>query len=171
MATGKLEGETLTCPWHGFQYNLTDGKCLADPSARLDMYPVAVHDGKVYLEVPDLAAQLGSDQAAPAKPTVAALKPNEFKTASIAPGKIGKVKVNGEDVAVFNVGGTFYATQEACTHAAGPLSESDIEGKCVTCVMHGSQFDVTTGKVLGGPADEPLKVYKVTVTGDVGRVE
>ena len=41
----------------------------------------------------------------------------------------------------------------------------------VTCPWHGSQFNVCTGAVLQGPAKDPLKTYRVTVDGDVGRVE
>jgi nitrite reductase/ring-hydroxylating ferredoxin subunit len=53
----------------------------------------------------------------------------------------------------------------------GPLSEGDVEGTTVTCFLHGSRFDVRTGQVLAGPAKEPLRVYRVVVDGEVGRVE
>jgi 3-phenylpropionate/trans-cinnamate dioxygenase ferredoxin component len=47
VATGKLVGDQVVCPWHGYTYNLRDGKLVTDPSARLEMYPVAVRDGSV----------------------------------------------------------------------------------------------------------------------------
>ena len=53
VATGALDGDVLTCPWHGFQYNVTTGHLLADPSARLDTYPVVVRDGELFLLVPE----------------------------------------------------------------------------------------------------------------------
>ena len=56
VATGKLEGDILTCPWHGFQFNLRTAVCVADPKAELDHYPVSIVDGQVHLQVPDLAA-------------------------------------------------------------------------------------------------------------------
>ena len=74
-------------------------------------------------------------------------------------------------MAVYNVDGTFYATQDECTHADGPLSEGDMDGAVVICPWHASCFDVTTGAVVEGPAKEPLQVYRVVVDGDVGRVE
>ena len=74
-------------------------------------------------------------------------------------------------MAVYNADGALYATQGACTHRGGPLSEGDLAGHVVTCPLHGSQFDVTTGQVLQGPATEPLTCYRVIVDGEIGRVE
>jgi nitrite reductase/ring-hydroxylating ferredoxin subunit len=73
--------------------------------------------------------------------------------------------------AVFNIEGGFCATQAMCTHREGPLSEGSFDGTSVTCPLHGAQFNVWTGAVLRGPAKEPLKTYRVTVDGEIGRVE
>ena len=54
--------------------------------------------------------------------------------------------MDGEEAAVYNIDGAFYATGNACTHTGGPLSEGDLAGQVVTCPLHGSQFDVTTGR-------------------------
>lgn len=183
VATGKLDGDILTCPWHGFQYDITSGKCLADPAARLDTYAVTVADGQVHLQVPIApdpasisapipAAQPGTANAAPGATgaPAEALPANAFRTAELQPGKIKKVVVDGKDVAVYNVDGAFYATQNACTHVGGPLSEGDLAGNVVTCFLHGSCFNVTNGAVVKGPAQGPLKTYRVTVDGEIGRV-
>ena len=97
-----------------------------------------------------------------------ALEDNEFRLADVPPGSA--LLVSGV-VAVFNVAGTFYATQNECTHARGPLCEGTLEGSSVTCPLHGSRFDVSTGAVLVGPAKHPLQTYRVTVKGDIGIVE
>jgi nitrite reductase/ring-hydroxylating ferredoxin subunit len=99
------------------------------------------------------------------------LKPNEFLVNEIRPGQIGLVEVDFEDVAVYNVDGTYYATQDACTHAEGPLHMGDLRGKDVICPWHDSCFDVTTGEVTCRPATDPLKTYHVIIEGDIGRVE
>ena len=52
VCAGKLSGDTLTCPWHGYQYDVTDGKMLIDPSAKLSIYPVEIRDDEVHLIVP-----------------------------------------------------------------------------------------------------------------------
>jgi len=163
VTTGTLEGDTLTCPWHGFQYNVTTGCLLVDPSAKLDQYAVAVEDGAITLEVPD--------HGEPAKSEPQTLAPNEFRVADVAPGQTRLVQVGEQSVAVYNVGGACFATQDECTHAGGPLSEGTLDGKIITCPLHSSRFDVATGEVVRGPAKKPIATFRVTVTGDTARVE
>jgi nitrite reductase/ring-hydroxylating ferredoxin subunit len=95
------------------------------------------------------------------------LKDNQFQTDAVPPGSALLVG----DVAVFNVAGSFCATQAKCTHRGGPLNEGKLDGSTVTCPWHGSQFNVCTGSVLRGPATEPVKTYRVIVEGDIGSVE
>jgi nitrite reductase/ring-hydroxylating ferredoxin subunit len=97
----------------------------------------------------------------------AALKENEFQVTEVPPGSALLVG----DVAVFNIAGSFCATQSKCTHRQGPLSKGKLDGSTVTCPNHGAQFNVCTGEVLRGPAQDPLKTYRVIVDGDIGRVE
>jgi nitrite reductase/ring-hydroxylating ferredoxin subunit len=96
---------------------------------------------------------------------------NEFAIGDVASGQMTVVRVNGEDVVVFNVAGAYYATQDECTHARGPLHKGVLEGESIVCPWHGSRFDVRDGRVLGGPARRPLKCYCVIVEGERGRVE
>ena len=95
------------------------------------------------------------------------LKENEFHISEVPPGSVLLVG----DCAVFNIEGGFCATQARCTHRQGALSEGSLDGSTVTCPLHGAQFNVWTGAVLRGPARDPLKTYRVTVEGDIGRVE
>ena len=93
------------------------------------------------------------------------------KTSEIGAGQAKAVDVKGQTVALFNVGGKFYAIEDTCTHVGGPLSEGEVQGTAVTCPWHGAQFDVTSGKVLGPPAAEGVKSYPVRVEGDEIKVE
>jgi 3-phenylpropionate/trans-cinnamate dioxygenase ferredoxin component len=81
-------------------------------------------------------------------------------------GEVIAVRVEDEDIAIVNTGGDFYAIRDECSHAAIALSEGDVEGCEIECWLHGSRFDVRTGKPLGPPASEPVPVYPVQVDGD-----
>ena len=72
-------------------------------------------------------------------------------------------EVGGERIAVANVGGSFHAFGNMCTHRQCFLALGVLEGTIVTCPCHGSQFDVTTGEVLRGPALEPVRSYTTRV--------
>jgi nitrite reductase/ring-hydroxylating ferredoxin subunit len=92
---------------------------------------------------------------------------NEFRLSDVPPGSATQVG----DIAVFNVGGKFCATQAKCPHRGGLLSPGKLDGSTITCPLHGSQFNVCSGEVLRGPAIDPLLTYRVVVEGDVGRIE
>jgi 3-phenylpropionate/trans-cinnamate dioxygenase ferredoxin subunit len=76
------------------------------------------------------------------------------------------VEIDGEDVAVVRSGDEYYAIADLCSHAAIPLSEGDVEDGEIECYLHGSRFDLRTGKPTGLPATEPVAVYPVRVEGD-----
>ena len=78
-------------------------------------------------------------------------------------GEIRAFEVEGNPVAVANVEGRFYAFDDLCTHRQCSLAEGDLDGTTLECICHGSQFDVTTGEVLNGPATEPVRSYEVQV--------
>jgi 3-phenylpropionate/trans-cinnamate dioxygenase ferredoxin subunit len=89
------------------------------------------------------------------------------KASSIRPGELAAFRVAGTSIAVANVDGRYYAIDEMCTHEECSLvADGILDGAVVTCGCHGAQFDVTTGAVLAPPAVEPLKVYRVEVSGD-----
>ena len=61
--------------------------------------------------------------------------------------------------------GSFAAFDDTCTHEECSLAEGDLEGDRVVCFCHGSEFDIRTGAVLQGPADQPVRVYETRVAG------
>lgn len=60
VATGPLEGDVLTCPWHGYQYDLTTGEFIHDLAVKLEIYPVEVRDGTVYVQIPTVVMDSAS---------------------------------------------------------------------------------------------------------------
>jgi nitrite reductase/ring-hydroxylating ferredoxin subunit len=82
------------------------------------------------------------------------------------------VEVAGSPVVIAGLDGQWYAVADSCTHAGCPLSEeADLEDGVIVCNCHGSEFDLRTGEVLRGPADEPVRTYPVRVAGDRLEIE
>jgi nitrite reductase/ring-hydroxylating ferredoxin subunit len=173
VCTGPLDGDTLTCPWHGYQYNLVTGQMLLDSETSLPSYPVEIRGEEVYIRIQILGREsfeLEEEATTSQADGMQALAGNEFLLSDFQPGGIKLVYVDGEPVAVYNVDGDFYATHNLCTHADGPLNEGELEGTQVVCPWHGSCFDVTSGDVLCGPAVEPVVKFDVILDGEIGRV-
>jgi nitrite reductase/ring-hydroxylating ferredoxin subunit len=82
-----------------------------------------------------------------------------------------RVEAGGVVVAVFNIEGQFYVTDDACTHGPGSLSEGYIDGDVVECNFHNGQFDIKTGEVVSPPCMVPVKTYPTTVEGGVVLIE
>jgi nitrite reductase/ring-hydroxylating ferredoxin subunit len=72
-------------------------------------------------------------------------------------------------VAVFNLDGEFFVTDDACTHGPGSLSEGCVEGDIVECDFHNGAFNIRTGAVAAAPCMIPIKTYR-TVVDEAGLV-
>jgi nitrite reductase/ring-hydroxylating ferredoxin subunit len=82
-------------------------------------------------------------------------------------GEMAGFSVEGDDVLVANVGGEYRAIGATCTHAGCNLADDgDLEDGSVSCMCHGSVFDLATGEAIGPPAAEPVPVFDVRVQGD-----
>jgi nitrite reductase/ring-hydroxylating ferredoxin subunit len=84
-------------------------------------------------------------------------------TDDVAPGAALKVEIEDLALAVFNVGGQFYVTDDLCTHGPGSLSEGYIEDDVVECNFHNGQFNIRTGEVVSPPCMVPIKTYPTLV--------
>ena len=89
-------------------------------------------------------------------------------TSDVAPGAALRVERDELTLAVFNVDGEFFVTDDACTHGPGSLSEGYIEGDVVECNFHNGQFNIRTGEVVAPPCIVPVKAYPVVI--EAGRV-
>ncbi|HEX4943080.1 MAG TPA: non-heme iron oxygenase ferredoxin subunit [Usitatibacteraceae bacterium] len=74
-----------------------------------------------------------------------------------------KVERDGLILAVFNLGGRYFVTDDACTHGPGSLSEGEIDGEIVECNFHNGAFHIPTGRVEAPPCMVPLKTYATRV--------
>ena len=92
------------------------------------------------------------------------------KTDEIASGQMKSVKSAGKDLLITNIDGKYYAIGSKCSHRGGDLSKGKLNGKIITCPLHGSKFDVTTGKLTGGPAQRDESVFEVKIEGNIIKV-
>lgn len=83
--------------------------------------------------------------------------------ADLAPGTALRIEIEDLALAVFNVGGEYYVTDDQCTHGPGLLSEGYIEDDVVECNFHNGQFNIRTGAVMAPPCMVPVKTYPATV--------
>src|SRR5581483_7308521 len=86
-------------------------------------------------------------------------------------GRGKQVTVNGRRLALFKVGGAYYAIDDTCPHRGAPLSEGDVEGSEVVCPWHAASFDLTTGAHLSPPATSGVACFPVRVVGDEIQVD
>ena len=80
-------------------------------------------------------------------------------------GTLKRVEVGDEEVALVNLGGTFYAVSDICSHRQESLSEGELEGDMLMCPRHGSMFNVKIGEVSGPPADSSVETFEVRIEG------
>lgn len=89
----------------------------------------------------------------------------------VAAGDVLKVETGDLTVAVFNLDGEFYVTDDACTHGPGSLSEGFIDGDVIECNFHQGRFNIRTGEVVLPPCMVPVKTYKTSVEDGIVYVE
>ena len=95
---------------------------------------------------------------------------NVALASDIAPGSYELVNIDGAEIAVYNVGGEFFAIEDVCTHDGGCLAGGALEGEEVVCPRHGAKFSLRTGEVTAPPAYEPVYTFPVEVVDGMVRV-
>src|SRR5262245_60775000 len=75
-------------------------------------------------------------------------------------------EVDGDEIALYWVDGTPYATENICTHAFARLSEGFLDGDCVECPVHQALFNVKTGEAVAPPAYQPVKTFPCRIEGE-----
>lgn len=94
------------------------------------------------------------------------------KTDELKPGQAKAVQLDGDlRIALFNVGGAYYALEDFCPHKGAPLATGLVGGKTVSCEWHGATFDLETGATVAGPGGRGVQSYKVRVVDDDIEVE
>lgn len=85
---------------------------------------------------------------------------------ALVAGEVIGVEAVGQSIAIYDVDGSLFATDNICTHAYARLSDGWLDGEAIECPLHAARFDIRTGAVLDPPATEDLKTYPVRIVGD-----
>jgi 3-phenylpropionate/trans-cinnamate dioxygenase ferredoxin subunit len=80
-------------------------------------------------------------------------------------GGMKRVDAGGRRILLANVNGRYYATADTCTHEDASLSAGSLRGELVRCPLHGSRFNVCTGRVMEDPAQDNLQTFAVRIEG------
>ncbi len=75
------------------------------------------------------------------------------------------VDIGNTPVCLVRTGGAVHAVRDECTHQSVPLSDGEVADGAIECWLHGSRFDLATGRVLSPPATRPVAVYGVWIDG------
>src|ERR1700732_1504381 len=84
----------------------------------------------------------------------------------IAPDSVKAFEVGDRQLAVFNIGGRFFATDGEGPPPSASLADGMLDGEVIECAMHMGAFHVPTGEVKAPPCAVALRTYKVVVDGD-----
>jgi nitrite reductase/ring-hydroxylating ferredoxin subunit len=76
------------------------------------------------------------------------------------------VQVDGRKIVLANRGGRIFALEDRCSHEEFPLSEGEVTGDQLTCILHGARFDLETGTAKALPAVRPVKTYECRIEGE-----
>jgi len=74
--------------------------------------------------------------------------------------------IGGKEIALYDLDGTLFATDDVCTHAYAKLSDGWLDGDEIECPLHAGRFDVKSGKAVAPPCTEDLQTYPVRLLGD-----
>jgi naphthalene 1,2-dioxygenase ferredoxin component len=85
------------------------------------------------------------------------------KAADFADGDVRGIEIGDQAIAIYQVEGAFFATDNVCTHAFALLSDGFLDDCTIECPLHAGRFDIRTGKALGRPVTRDLKSYPVKV--------
>jgi naphthalene 1,2-dioxygenase system ferredoxin subunit len=85
------------------------------------------------------------------------------QAADFADGDVRGVEIGDTAIAIYQVEGAFYATDNVCTHAFALLSDGFLDECTIECPLHAGRFDIRSGKALGRPVTRDIKTYPVKV--------
>ncbi|MGH6988285.1 MAG: non-heme iron oxygenase ferredoxin subunit [Stellaceae bacterium] len=88
------------------------------------------------------------------------------KRGDLPAGEIKGVTIGKQEIALYNLDGEFYATDNVCSHAYAQLSDGFLDHGQIVCPLHAGCFDIKTGKAMEPPAEDDIRTFPVRLVGD-----
>jgi len=88
------------------------------------------------------------------------------RVTEIPNGSVKNYSIEGSNIVICNVDGSFYAIADLCSHDGGPLGEGELFDHQIECPRHGARFEIRTGKPMCLPAVTPIPAYPLQIRGD-----
>lgn len=85
------------------------------------------------------------------------------RTSDVPNNSVKFYMVDGRSVALYNIDGAVYATDDECTHGAASLSEGTLDGDVIECPLHFGAFHIPSGKPIAAPCSVPIRTYRVDI--------
>lgn len=82
---------------------------------------------------------------------------------SVPQADVTAVNVGGTEIALYEVEGEIFATDNLCTHGAARMSNGFLEGNEIECPLHQGRFNVCTGKAMCAPLTDDIRIYPVRI--------
>jgi len=76
------------------------------------------------------------------------------------------IDINAKSIALYQVDGEIFATDNICTHGNARLCDGFLEGHEIECPLHQGKFDIRNGKAMCAPLTEDIRIYPVKIEGD-----
>lgn len=92
-------------------------------------------------------------------------------TSNMSLGSMVPIRLGSMSIAIYNVEGVIYATDNICTHAYAVLTDGWLDGDVIECPLHGGRFKVKTGEALGDPVMCNLRTFPVRVHDGVIQIK
>lgn len=89
---------------------------------------------------------------------------NAIAESELVDGELKRAEIDGSPIMLLKHGDHIHAASAVCTHVGGPLNEGELDGTCVTCPWHGSEFDLRDGSVVHGPATTHLHSFETRIS-------
>jgi nitrite reductase (NADH) small subunit len=169
LSEGFVDGESVICPWHGWEFNVKSGACRV-VGLEQKTFPIKVEGDDILVSSEPGPIEDSAGEEVTRRIETAGIRDTEAEAdapqgfvrvaaeGEIAEGRSKLCEINNRHVAVFNIEGKHHAIDDYCPHAGGSLSDGWVEKDCAVCPLHGYEFSLENGQSPYGYLNDTFEV-------------